>query len=77
MIPLPNGHADGRNAAAAEQAARVPVGPATPVSPTPMVVFARCRTPSASPWATSALTAPCISRRSGGIPASSIFDSLL
>src|SRR6266446_2959224 len=30
MIPLANGHADGRNADAAEQAARVPVGPATP-----------------------------------------------
>ena len=30
MIPLANGHADGRNADAAERAARVPVGPATP-----------------------------------------------
>src|SRR5262249_40565998 len=57
--------------------AEPPPGPATPVTPTPIVVPARARIPSARPRATSMLTAPCISSSSGGIPANSIFDSLL
>src|SRR5580658_5406861 len=51
-----------------------PVGPATPVIPTPRVAPVRRRIPSARAAATSLLTAPCFSIRSAGTSAKAVFN---